>query len=361
MKPCSVRDLEDEARKRLPAAHYDYFAGGADDEVTLRANEAAFARRTLLPRVLRGAKTRELGLRLLDCPASLPLVLSPTAFHRLAHPEGELATARAAAKAGVPMVVSMAATTTLEAIAEVARESGGGTTRLWFQIYLQPDLDHTRALIRRAETAGYRALVVTVDSPVFGRHGRDRRNGFRELPTGLRCENLTTGDGPAVPITFLPDLSWDHIAWLRGETSLPIVLKGILHPEDAELAVKCGAGAIFVSNHGGRQLDTAPATLDLLPSIARAVGGRIPLILDGGIRRGTDIVKALCFGAAAVGIGRPVLWGLATDGEAGVTQVLDLLRAELDETLALCGCRSVKEAGPELVRDAVGKEIPWSP
>lgn len=337
MESLSLREIEDEARRCLDSAVYDFFAGGAEDEVTVRANEAAFARIGLVPRVLRGSRTRELAVTLLGRRAALPVAVAPTAFHRLAHPDGELATARAAAKAGVIMIVSMAST---EAIEEIA-ETGGD---LWFQLYVQPDLGFTEQLVRRAEAVGCAALVVSVDSPVFGRRERDLRNGFFDLPPGMACAHM---DGRA--IAFRSDLSWDHIDWLRSVTTLPIVLKGVVHPEDARLAVDHGIDALAVSNHGGRQLDTVPATIEVLPQVAEAVGGAVPLLLDGGVRRGTDVLKALALGADAVAIGRPVLWGLAVDGEDGVARVLGMLRAEFDQALALCGCRSPRDVSPDLI------------
>jgi 4-hydroxymandelate oxidase len=265
------------------------------------------------------------------------VIVAPTAFHRLAHPDGELATARAAAKAGVIMVVSMASTVAIEEIAETGAD-------LWFQLYVQPDLGFTESLVGRAEAAGCTALVVSVDSPVLGRRERDLRNGFLDLPHGMACAHM---DGRA--IGFRSDLSWDHIDWLRSVSTVPIVLKGVVHPKDARLAVGCGVDAVAVSNHGGRQLDTMPATIEVLPQVADAVGGTVQLLLDGGVRRGTDVLKALALGADAVAIGRPVLWGLAVDGEDGVARVLDMLRAELDVALALCGCRSPREVSPDLI------------
>jgi len=341
----SPRDLEAEARRRLDPAVYDFYAGGAGDEVTLRANETAFARISLVPRVLTGHRARDLGVDLLGSRADLPVLVAPTAFHRLAHPEGELATAQAVAKAGSIMIVSMASTVAIEQVAAAGAP-------LWFQLYIQPDLAFTEAIVRRAEGAGCAALVVSVDSPVFGRRERDVRNGFRELPPGMCCENLRDPADGGQPrrISFSPDLSWADIRWLRERTALPIVLKGIAHPDDARLAVDDGADAIIVSNHGGRQLDTMPAAIELLPPIAAAVGGRVPLLLDGGIRRGTDVVKALALGAAAVAVGRPVLWGLAVAGAHGVLQVLQTLQSELDSTLALCGCGSPADVTRDLVR-----------
>ena len=337
MEPLSLRELEEEARRHLEPAVYDFFAGGADDEVTVRANETAFAHIGLVPRVLRGSQTRDLAVALLGCRAAQPVIVAPTAFHRLAHPDGELATAWAAAKAGLIMVVSMASTVAIEELAETGAD-------LWFQLYVQPDLGFTEQLVRRAEAAGCAAVMVSVDSPVFGRRERDLRNGFLDLPPGMACAHM---DGR--PIAFRADLSWDHVDWLRSVTALPIVLKGVVHPQDARLAVDRGIDALAVSNHGGRQLDTVPATIELLPPVADAVGGTVPLLLDGGVRRGTDVLKALALGADAVAIGRPVLWGLAVDGENGVARVLDMLGAELDQALALCGCHSPRDVSSDLI------------
>ena len=355
MPALSLRELERQAQRLLDPAVYDYFAGGADDEVTLGWNEAAFARIGLLPRVLRGAGQARLETTILGCHISMPVLISPTAFHKLAHPEGECATARAATVAGTIMIVSMAATVAIEEVAASARSAADSNGSLWFQIYLQPDLGFTEHIIRRAEAAGCSAVVVTVDSPAFGRKNRDLRNGFNDLPSGMRCENLReptneNGSGKIRQIVFSPELSWKNIEWLRQVTQLKIVLKGIVHPEDAKLAVRHGADAVLVSNHGGRQLDTVPATIDVLPAITDAVDGRIPLLLDGGIRRGTDVLKALALGATAVAIGRPVLWGLALAGEAGVAQVLELLRSELDRAVTLCGCSSVHDLTRDLLQ-----------
>ncbi|MGW5262137.1 alpha-hydroxy acid oxidase [Microbispora sp. NPDC004025] len=342
----TVRDFEAAARDRLDPAHYDYFAAGAGDEVTVKANEAAFARLTLLPRVLRGAGSPRIGVTLLGSSAATPVLVAPTAFHRLAHPEGEKATARAAAAAETIMIVSMAATVAVE---DVAAAAPGAT--LWFQLYVQPDMAFTEAIVRRAEKAGCAALVVTADSPARGRRDRDVRNGFEDLPEGMRCENLRDGDaGPVRPIVMSPAISWEHVDALRRMTRLPIVLKGVTHPADARLALDHGVSALYVSNHGGRQLDTVPATVDLLPEIVAAVGGAVPVLVDGGIRRGTDVVKALALGASAVAVGRPVIWGLAAGGECGVARVLALLREEVEHALTLCGLASLHELEPGLVR-----------
>jgi 4-hydroxymandelate oxidase len=348
----TIAEFEAAAREKLDPVYYDFFAGAARDEITMRANEESFQRRWLLPRVLRGSDKRELGVTLFGRPVSMPILLSPTAFHRIAHPEGERATARAAALAGTIMIVSMAATTAVGDVVTAAREAvQGGDPTLWFQLYLQPDLAFSEAIVRRAEDAGVHALVVTVDSPVFGRRERDDRNNFHELPAGMFVENLRDDHaGTPRDIVMSAELSWQHIDWLRGLTSLPIVLKGVLHPEDARIAVSRGVDGLLVSNHGGRQLDTVPATIDALPELVEAVGGQLPLILDGGVRRGTDVVKALALGATAVGIGRPVMWGLAVAGQDGVSQVLELLREEFDHALALCGGSTPRDLTADLIR-----------
>lgn len=348
-EPLSVRDFEALARERLPSYAYDFVAGGAEDEVTLRANEAAFARLRLLPRVLRAPVKRDLGITLFGADIAMPVLLAPTAFHRLAHPEGERLTARAAADAGTVMIVSMASTVAVEELA-------APDLTLWFQLYVQPDMAVTEALVRRAEQAGCRALVVTVDSPVLGRRERDHRNDFHDLPDGMACENMRglAGKRGVRRIEMLPELSWEHVERLRDMTDLPIVLKGLMNPADARLAVEHGVDGIVVSNHGGRQLDTSMATIDALPGVVEAVDGRFPVLLDGGVRRGTDVVKALGYGAAAVAIGRPAWWGLAAGGVQGVARVLALMRDELDTALALCGCASPGEVTRDLIR-----EQPW--
>jgi 4-hydroxymandelate oxidase len=362
--PITVREFEEAARQLLDPVHFEYVAGGARDEVTLRANEAGFARLALLPRMLRGNDKRPLETPLLNSQASMPVVLSPTAFHRLMTPEGERATARAAAAADTILITSMAATVAVEDVIAASREVAGTVTSrgddppyppgpspdVWFQMYMQPRWEVTEALVDRATRAGAAALVVTVDSPVLGISDRNERNGFHDLPTGMRCENMRglAGDSGVRPIEMAV-LSWEHLARLRAMTDLPVVLKGILHPDDALLGIDYGADAIMLSNHGGRQLDGVPATIDLLPDMAALVRGRVPLLFDGGVRRGADVVKALAYGATAVGIGRPVMWGLAVGGQEGVSRVLEILRAELDHTLALCGAAGTANLDPSLV------------
>jgi 4-hydroxymandelate oxidase len=337
----NLRDFEAAARICLDPVYYDYFASGAQDETTVAANEAAFRGRTLIPRVLRGCPPPRLETSVLGQAATMPVLIAPTAFHRLACPDAEVATGRAAAAADVIMIAAMLSTVTIEEIAATG-------AKLWFQLYIQPDLAFTKSLVRRAETAGCRALVVTVDSPTLGRNERGDRNNFHDLPPGVYCANMGAA-GHVRQVVLSPAISWWHVDWLRETTSLPILLKGVLHPADAELAVEHGVDGLIVSNHGGRQLDATPASLDRLAPIAEAVGGRVPLLLDGGVRRGTDVAKAMALGARAVAIGRPVLWGLAVAGEAGVRRVLELLRVELTNALTLLGVG----APAELTRDQV--------
>jgi 4-hydroxymandelate oxidase len=348
----TVRDFEDAAREILDPVYFDYVSGGARDEITLRANEAGFARLGLLPRMLRGNEKRRLETTVLNSRASMPVVVSPTAFHKLMTPEGERATARAAAAADTILITSMAATVAVEDVIAASGDAVGEMAPdVWFQMYIQPRMDVTEALVDRAARAGVAALVVTVDSPVLGASDRNERNGFHDLPAGMRCENMRglAGDGNVRSIEMSAAMSWEHVDRLRTMTDLPLVVKGVLHPDDARIALDHGVDAIMLSNHGGRQLDGVPATIDLLPDMASAVGGQVPLLLDGGIRRGADVVKALALGATAVGVGRPVMWGLAAGGQDGATRVLEILRAELDHTLALCGAHGAGTLTPELV------------
>ena len=353
-----LRDLEAEATKLLTPTIADYIAGGSDDEVTVKENEAAYSRISLVPRVLCGAGDPDLTIDLFGQRISMPVLIAPTAFHRLVHDQGETATARAALATDTIMIMSMASTETIE---KVAAASEG---RTWLQLYLQPDLSVTESFVRRAEDSGCKALVITVDSPVFGRRERDVRNGFTDLPPGLICENLRVPsngepESRVRSIAFSTKLSWQEVEWLRKNTQLKILLKGIAHPDDARIAVECGVDGLIVSNHGGRQLDTVPATIELLPAIIDEVGAKIPVLVDGGIRRGTDVVKALAIGATAVAIGRPILWGLAIDGTAGVVKVLEALKVEVARAIALCGCCSTTDVGRSLLRFRHLGE-PWS-
>jgi 4-hydroxymandelate oxidase len=358
MLPLTCDDQHAIAAERLPKMAYDYYASGAEGERTLADNVEAWQRIRLRPRCLVDVATRDLTTTVLGRRVSMPVLVAPTAFQRLAHPEGELATARATASAGTVMVLSTLANTTLEDVATayagvdgVTSESPGGR---WFQLYVYKDRGVTRSLVERAEAAGYDALVLTVDAPLFGRRLRDMRNGFA-LPDGLTAANVSpagigevagvAGDsGLATYIAAMLDqgLTWRDVAWLRSITRLPIVVKGLLRGDDAALAMEHGAAGVVVSNHGGRQLDTTIATADALREVVDAVAERGEVFVDGGVRRGTDILKAVALGARAVLVGRPVLWGLAADGEAGVGQALGMLRAELDLAMALCGCATIE-------------------
>ena len=352
----NLDELEAAARERLPAMTYGYYAGGADDERALRDNAAAFHRHQLWYRVLVDVAERDLSTTVLGQRLALPVMIAPTAFHKLAHPEGEVATARAAAAAGTTMIVSTLSTTAIEDIAAAGAP-------LWFQLYVYRDRDATAALVERVERAGAKALVLTVDAPLFGRREKDVRHGFA-LPAHVRMENVladrawvppATGDSglAAWVATHLdPSLSWKDLAWLRSITKLPIVVKGLVRADDARRAVDQGVAGIVVSNHGGRQLDASPATLDALPGVVSAARGQAEVLLDGGVRRGADVVKALALGARAVLIGRPVLWGLAVDGAAGVGAVLGHLRGELDLAMALCGAPRISDITRELLSQA---------
>lgn len=330
-----VADFERVAAGRLPPGPLAYYAGGSMDERTLADNLAAFRRRRLVPRVMRDVATIDLSTRVLGRRWPLPLWLAPTAMQRMAHAEGELATARAARQRGVTLCLSSCASTEMGEVAAI-----GGPR--WYQVYLLEDVGARRAMIERALECGYEALVLTVDLQRLGRRERDIRAGFWIpegvfLPNIARAAGVALSDAPQVP--FIANLRWEDLEWLRG-FGLPVIVKGILHPEDAREAVRRGAAGVVVSNHGGRQLDGAIASVDALRGVVEAVEGRVPVLLDGGVRRGTDVLVALALGATAVGIGRPVLWGLAVDGERGVGRVIDMLAGELELAMALAGAAS---------------------
>ncbi len=355
--PVNVLEFEELARERLSPMAYDYIAGGAGGEVTVRANREAFARWRFLPRVLVDVSRPATRVELLGQQLSFPVLVAPTAFHQLAHPEGEAATARGAAASGTVMVVSTIANLSVTQVA-----AGAPGAPLWFQLYIHRDRGLTRELIHRAEAAGCLALCLTVDTPFFGRRDRDMRNAFR-LPEGLVMGNLRGArldeaeEGLSGLLAYSrqldPALDWSAVEWLRSATHLPVVLKGILDPRDGAEAVRRGAAGLIVSNHGGRQLDGAVATLDALPAVVEAVQGAVPVLMDGGVRRGTDVLKALALGARAVLVGRPVLWGLAAEGQAGVERVLSLLRAELEHAMALAGRPDVSSMDRDLLVPAV--------
>jgi 4-hydroxymandelate oxidase len=351
----TIEDFESAARQRLPQMVFDYYAGGAGDEWTLRANRRAFERWVVRHRVLVDVSTLDTRTSVLGHQVSMPILLAPTALQRLAHPDGELATARAALAMDTVMMVSTIATVALEQVAET------GVQR-WFQLYVLKDHGFTEELVRRAHAAGYSALVLTVDTPLLGRRLRDERNRF-SLPEGVEMANLEGSGLPHSPGSGLSSfflsrhddaLTWGDLEWLRSISPLPLLLKGVVTAEDAALAVGAGVAGIVVSNHGGRQLDGSPATIDALPEVVEAVGGRADVIMDGGIRRGTDVVKALALGARAVCVGRPYLWGLATGGEAGVLQVLRLLRDDLLLSMALAGRPTVGSIDRSTVARSAG-------
>lgn len=357
-QPLNLAEYATAARLRLPAMAYHYISGGAEDELTLRRNHEAFGRYLLRPRILAGTEQPSLATTVLGAPVALPVLLAPTAFHRLACDDGELASVRAAGAAGTVFCASTLATTSMEAIAAAA--SGP----LWFQLYVYRDRRLTEALVRRAEAAGYNALCLTADTPVLGRREQDIRDSFT-LPDGLTMANFVDPDRrdmPELPAgssltryiaeQLDPALSWEDLAWLRSLTTLPLVVKGVMCGEDAGRAVAAGAAAIIVSNHGGRQLDSAPATIEVLAEVVEAVGGLTEVYLDGGVRRGGDVLKALALGARAVLIGRPYLYGLAVDGEAGARRVLRLLAAELTTAMQLCGVSDVQRVAQNVVRPA---------
>lgn len=339
----TLEDYEPLARERLDPSVWGFLAGGAADELTMRWNREAFARVRLQGRALtdmQGANTR---VTLFGQTLDFPILLAPVAYQNLLHPAGELATVEGASAMRAGMVVSTNATVLLEDIAAAAPD-----TLLWFQLYMLEDRESTRALIQRAENAGYRALVVTVDAPINGVRNREQRSGFRLSVAdpinlrGLRRPYPVTQpsfvDSPLFNGFLNSAPTWKDIEWLQSITRLPIVLKGVMSPADAARAADLGVAGLVVSNHGGRTLDTLPATLDALPRIAARVEGRLPILMDGGIRRGTDVLKALALGASAVLVGRPYAFALAVAGAVGVAHVLSILRAELEAAMTLTGC-----------------------
>ncbi len=357
MTRINLFDFEAEARQHMNAGLYDFVSGGAMDEQTLRGNQAAYAQLKLQHRVLCGIKQADLTTQLLGHSLSMPIITAPTGSQALTHPDGELAVRKATAEAGTLMTVATTATHSMESI----KKAGRGP--LWFQLYLFKDEGLNAEVVERAERCGYNGIALTVDSPVFGKRERDIRNVY-SLPTGLVYENLPhAGDSEGRTVSafmnanWKQDLGWDDVNWLRKKTKMPILLKGVVHPQDAACAADHGVDGIWVSNHGGRQLDSAVATIEALPAIAKKVAGKLPVILDGGIRRGTDVIKALALGATAVAIGRPMLWGLAIAGQQGVAEVLNILRTELENVMALCGCATIDEITPDLIFNHGGIDV----
>ena len=341
----NIADYARAARSTLPKRVLDYYEGGALDEITLRENTAGWERLKLYYRVLAGVGMRDMTTTVLGQPISMPIVVAPTAFHKLACEEGEIATAKAAKAAGTLFILSSLSNTAMESVFAQA-----GSPR-WFQLYIYKDREITRELVQRAEAAGAEAIVLTVDAPGPGTRERDARNNFR-LPDGLAVENLAplgkgkfsggerSGLAAYVRENFKSDLGFDDLDWLCHSTRLPVVVKGVCRGDDACRAAEHGAKAVVVSNHGGRQLDTAPATCEVLPHVVDAVGDLCEIYVDGGIRRGSDVLKAIALGARAVLVGRPILWGLCVAGEQGATKVLEILRREWMKRCCFADARS---------------------
>jgi 4-hydroxymandelate oxidase len=350
----ALGDLEPLARQAMDPGAFDYVAGGAWDEIDLAENEAAWRRRRLRPRVLVDVSRIDPSTTMLGETTSMPLAIAPMAAEGLAHPDAEIAVARAAAAAGVPFILSTMSTRSME---EVAAEAPGGIR--WFQLYTQADPHRSRSLVERAEAAGYRAIVVTVDLPILGYRERDRRSGF-DLPGphgnlaaydgathagGIHADVVDAGGFAELEGSILPGVSWDDLATIRGWTSLPLVIKGVMTPEDARLGAEHGVDAIVVSNHGARQLDRVGAPLDVLEDIVAAVDGRTEIWVDGGVRRGLDLAIARALGARGVLVGRPIFWALAAAGQAGVGRALAILREEFEIVLALLGTPTPDDIG----------------
>lgn len=353
--PLNIQEMEALAREKLPREVFDYYAGGAWDLQTLHENQDAYRRLRIHYRVLCDVSKRSMVCKIFDSELAMPILAAPTAFHRLAHRDGELATARGVGAAKTLMVLSSLSTCRLEDVAAAA--SGP----LWFQAYINKDRGFTRELLQRAVIAGFKAIVVTCDAPCWGVREADIRNGFH-LPPGIEPVNLTASDprgsslshsgaglGQTMSWMLNPSLTWNDIETIASEVKVPVIVKGICRADDAVQAVRHGASGIIVSNHGGRQLDCAPATIEALPAVVKAIGGSVPVLVDGGIRRGTDVLKALAVGANAVLVGRPVLWGLATGGESGVTDALKMLQKEFDLAMALSGSSKLEEITPDLL------------
>ncbi|MFL6518971.1 MAG: alpha-hydroxy acid oxidase [Chthoniobacterales bacterium] len=373
-KLLNLAEYERQAMLVLPQGAADYYRGGALDEITLRENTVGWERLKLYYRVLAGVGPRETGTTVLGRPISMPICVAPTAFHKLACAQGEIATARAAKAARTLFILSSLSNTAMEKVFVEARSvagppspGSGGTARAggpcWFQLYVYKDREITKALVQRAEAAGAEAIVLTVDAPGLGTRERDMRNRFT-LPKGLSVENLAPlgkgtmpnveGSGLAAYVrdNFKSELGFEDLDWLCGCTRLPVVVKGICRGDDARRSVEHGAKAVVVSNHGGRQLDTAPATCEVLPHVVEAVRDSCEVYVDGGIRRGSDVLKAIALGARAVLVGRPILWGLTVNGDQGAAHVLEILRRELDEAMLLCGCTRLADIDSSLLRPA---------
>ena len=355
LDPINLYDYEARAKQVLPHNIWDFIEGGAMDEVTTRRNRTAFEELALRPRFLRDISQRDISTTVLGESISLPVMISPAGSHMSAHPEGELATARAAGMSDTLMMLSTSSNYSLEEVSEAA------TGPLWFQLYHR-GYEFTEMLVHRAEEAGFKAICLTVDTPAPSPKERDLRNSYvRSFPLGnfrgmpnREAEASGTDESPAWDAAIVPPLTWKELEWLRSLTSLPLVLKGIRTGEDAHLAVEHGVEGILVSTHGGRQLDMTMGAIEMVPEIVDAAKGRAEVYVDSGVRRGSDVVKALALGARAVAIGRPLFWGLAVDGADGVHGVLELLREEIDRCMAYCGQTNIQELEPGLVNIPYG-------
>jgi 4-hydroxymandelate oxidase len=342
-EPICLADFELLAKAKMSAMAWEYVTAGAGDELTVRWNQEAYQRIRLKPRVLVDVSKLDTRVNLFGHEHAFPILLAPTAAQKLIHAEGELATARGAGAAGTAMVLSCFSSTSLEDVAAVAKSP------LWFQLYVQPDHGFTRELVQRAEAGGCRALCLTVDTPILGARNRETRAAVKQPPmpnlNGFTSpdgeDRLHTGSLEVFSSMLDAAISWKEVEWLRSFAKIPLVLKGVMNPDDADHAAKSGVAGVIVSNHGGRNLDTLPATIDALPHVVDKVAGRMPVFMDGGIRRGTDMLKALALGASAVFIGRPYLYGLGAAGEVGVTQVINILQREFQMAMALTGRTNV--------------------
>ncbi|XP_050232304.1 peroxisomal (S)-2-hydroxyacid oxidase GLO4-like [Mercurialis annua] len=351
-EPVNVNEFQILAKQVLPKMYYDYYTGGAEDEYTLKENVEAFKRITFRPRILVDVSTISMSTTILGYPISAPIMIAPTAMHKLAHAEGEIATATAAAASNTIMVLSSSSSCSLEEVAASCNAIR------FFQLYVHKERDMATNLVQRAQRNGYKAIVLTADRSRFGRREADIKNKMivpqrKNLEIFLSTEIVSEkgSDYEACANQNIDSsLSWKDIAWLKSITNLPILIKGVLTCEDAVKAMEVGVAGIIVSNHGARQLDYTPATISVLEEVVHAVRGRIPVLVDGGIRRGTDVFKALALGAQAVLVGRPIIYGLAAKGEKGVRQVMQMLKNELEITMALSGCPSVKEITRNHVR-----------
>ena len=366
--PMTYEQLEEQARQRLSPEAYGYVAGGAGGEETMRANRAAFERWRIVPRMLRDVSQRDLRVQVLGASMPAPVMLAPIGVQSIVHPEAEVAVARAAASIGVPFILSTASSKTMEEVAQAADATGKATR--WYQLYWGRDPELTASFLSRAEKAGYSAIVVTLDTSILSWRERDISLAYLPFLLGEGIANYLSDavfraslpqppeENPQAAIMRFvqvfsnPTLTWDDLTFLREHTSLPLLLKGILHPDDANRALDAGAAGIIVSNHGGRQVDGAIPALDALPGVVAAVQGRMPVLFDSGIRRGADIFRAVALGASATLLGRPYMWGLTLGGEAGVRDVMLNTLADLDLTLALSGYTSCAQLTPEALRRA---------